>query len=52
MKKAEVTMVFALRCLYHQEVIGHWLDLLNIDGWIPREQILGEEARAKVPKAS
>ena len=26
------------------DIIGHWLDLMNIDGWIPREQILGSEA--------
>lgn len=26
------------------DIIGHWLDLINADGWIPREQILGEEA--------
>ncbi|KAG2438869.1 hypothetical protein HYH02_010667 [Chlamydomonas schloesseri] len=32
-----------------RDVIGHWLDLLNSQGWIPREQILGEEARARVP---
>ncbi|XP_054058339.1 mannosyl-oligosaccharide glucosidase [Rissa tridactyla] len=32
-----------------REVIAHWLDLMNAEGWIPREQILGEEARAKVP---
>lgn len=31
------------------EIIGHWLDLMNTEGWIPREQILGQEARAKVP---
>ncbi|XWS34587.1 hypothetical protein CRYUN_Cryun21dG0051000 [Craigia yunnanensis] len=31
------------------DIIGHWLDLINIDGWIPREQILGAEARSKVP---
>ncbi|XP_035426916.1 mannosyl-oligosaccharide glucosidase [Cygnus atratus] len=31
------------------EVIAHWFDLMNTEGWIPREQILGEEARAKVP---
>ncbi|KAL8604947.1 hypothetical protein ACOMHN_028575 [Nucella lapillus] len=31
------------------EIIGHWLDLMNTEGWIPREQILGVEARAKVP---
>ena len=32
------------------DIIGHWLDLMNAEGWIPREQILGDEARAKVPK--
>lgn len=26
------------------DIVGHWLDLLNTDGWIPREQILGAEA--------
>ncbi|KAF9596923.1 hypothetical protein IFM89_014487 [Coptis chinensis] len=31
------------------DIIGHWLDLMNIDGWIPREQILGSEALSKVP---
>ena len=32
-----------------RDVISHWLDLLNANGWIPREQILGAEARKKVP---
>ncbi|XP_039018132.1 mannosyl-oligosaccharide glucosidase GCS1-like [Hibiscus syriacus] len=31
------------------DIVGHWLDLINIDGWIPREQILGAEALSKVP---
>ena len=31
------------------DIIGHWLDLMNVEGWIPREQILGPEARARVP---
>jgi hypothetical protein len=26
------------------DIFGHWLDLMNIDGWIPREQIVGSEA--------
>ena len=28
------------------------MDLINIEGWIPREQILGDEARSKVPPVS
>ncbi|KAL3368650.1 hypothetical protein AABB24_009474 [Solanum stoloniferum] len=32
------------------DIIGHWLDLMNIDGWIPRELILGAEALSKVPE--
>ena len=30
-------------------VVAHWLDLMSSSGWIPREQILGTEARARVP---
>lgn len=32
-----------------KDIVGHWLDLMNTEGWIPREIILGDEARAKVP---
>lgn len=32
-----------------RDIIAHWLDLMNVEGWIPREQILGSEARSKVP---
>lgn len=31
------------------DIVAHWMDLMNSEGWIPREQILGKEARAKVP---
>ena len=46
---------------FHQMLIGQWdvemsLDMMNYwfslvdeDGWLPREQILGAEARSKVP---
>ena len=30
------------------EIIEHWLNMINHEGWIPREQILGDEARSKV----
>lgn len=32
------------------DIIQHWFDLMNIEGWIPREQILGREALSKVPE--
>jgi len=32
-----------------KDILGHWFDLINREGWIPREQILGVEARSKVP---
>lgn len=30
------------------ETVAHWLDLINVEGWIPCEQILGNEALNKV----
>ena len=31
------------------EIVKSWFSLMDDDGWIPREQILGPEARSKVP---
>ncbi|KAI0050009.1 glycoside hydrolase family 63 protein [Auriscalpium vulgare] len=32
------------------EILKDWIDLIDADGWVAREQILGEEARSKVPQ--
>ncbi|EGN96016.1 glycoside hydrolase family 63 protein [Serpula lacrymans var. lacrymans S7.3] len=31
------------------EMLMDWINLIDNDGWVAREQILGEEARSKVP---
>ena len=33
-----------------RDALAHWLDLMTVDGWIPREQILGLESRLRVPE--
>lgn len=30
------------------EILKSWISLIDDDGWVGREQILGEEARSKV----
>ncbi|KAI9012924.1 glycoside hydrolase [Gaertneriomyces semiglobifer] len=32
------------------DIINHWIDLIDDNGWVAREQILGPEARSKVPE--
>lgn len=32
------------------EIVRSWYDTMDDEGWIPREQILGAEARSKVPE--
>ncbi|KAG8941772.1 Processing alpha glucosidase I [Tulasnella sp. 424] len=32
------------------EILKSWIDLIDENGWVGREQILGEEARSKVPE--
>jgi len=31
------------------EILKSWVGLIDRDGWVPREQILGDEARSRVP---
>ncbi|CEH15579.1 Glucosidase I [Ceraceosorus bombacis] len=32
------------------EILESWIDLIDDDGWVAREQILGDEARKRVPR--
>ncbi|KAJ3366335.1 Processing alpha glucosidase I [Kappamyces sp. JEL0680] len=32
------------------DIITHWANLIDENGWLAREQILGDEARSKVPQ--
>ncbi|KAG5219940.1 glycoside hydrolase family protein [Salix suchowensis] len=40
---------FFPRGFYCLEILKDWIGLIDEDGWVAREQILGEEARSKVP---
>jgi len=53
------TMILGIIPVYHPffpylcipsslEILKDWIDLIDEDGWVAREQILGEEARSKV----
>jgi len=33
-----------------RDALAHWCDAVTATGWIPREQILGSEAEARVPR--
>lgn len=35
-----------------RRILAHWLDLMTDSGWIPREQILGQEARSRSQRSS
>ena len=35
--------------MYRLQIVKSWFNLMDEDGWIAREQILGDEARSKVP---
>lgn len=38
----------AINLVYSLEILKDWIGLIDDDGWVAREQILGEEARSKV----
>lgn len=42
-------LVNLILCLSSLEILKSWIGLIDDDGWVAREQILGEEARSKVP---
>lgn len=35
--------------LISRDILAHWFDLITRSGWMPREVILGEEAKSRVP---
>ena len=37
--------------MYSLEILKDWIALIDEDGWVAREQILGEESRSKVRRA-
>lgn len=44
-----VTIIVCSNTGYSLDIIKHWVSLIDENGWVGREQILGEEARSKVP---
>lgn len=44
-------VIFFLKRYISLEILKDWINLIDDDGWVAREQILGEEARSKVRKS-
>lgn len=45
----EFGVYYEVTDLYSLEILKDWINLIDDDGWVAREQILGEEARSRVP---
>ena len=41
--------MYSTECFSSLEILKDWINLIDNDGWVAREQILGEEARSRVP---
>lgn len=44
----ELVRVIATDSCNSIEILKDWISLIDEDGWVAREQILGEESRSKV----
>lgn len=47
--KFPIKFALFLLIIYSLQIVKSWFSLMDEDGWIAREQILGLEARSKVP---